>query len=104
MGIMKFGKVLDLALGIVTSFAGFLEAGSIATSAQAGAGFGYQLIWPIALGTVCLIFLIEMSGRLAAISHHPLPAAVRERFGASFDLIPLGAETVVDYLVLAAEI
>src|SRR5690348_9986925 len=104
MGIMKFGKVLDLALGIVTSFAGFLEAGSIATSAQAGASFGYQLIWPIALGTVCVIVLIEMCGRLAAISHHPLPAAVRERFGFNFTLIAMVAETFVDFLVLAAEI
>src|SRR5438876_11206645 len=101
---MNFKKIFELALGIVTSMGGFLEVGSIATAAQAGAGFGYQLIWPIALGTVCVIFLIEMSGRLAAISHHPLPAAVRERFGITFDIIPLAAETIVDFLVLAAEI
>lgn len=101
---MSFKKILDVALGIVTSFAGFLEAGSIATSAQAGAGFGYQLIWPVALGTLCVIFLIEMSGRLAAVSHHPLPAAARERFGINFHIIPLAAETIVDFLVLSAEI
>jgi Mn2+/Fe2+ NRAMP family transporter len=97
-------KVFEVALGIVTSIGGFLEAGSIATSAQAGAGYGYQLIWPVVLGTICLMFLIEMAGRLAAISHHPLPAAVRERFGARFYAIPLAAATVVDYLVLSAEI
>src|SRR3954466_3257265 len=101
---MKAGKYLEVALGIVTSIGGFLEAGSIATSAQAGAGFGFQLLWPVALGTLCVIALIEMSGRLAAISHHPLPAAVRDRFGMSFFVIPLAAETVVDYLVLASEI
>jgi len=101
---MRWKKILAVALGVVTSFAGFLEAGSIATSAEAGAGFGYQLIWPVVLGTVCVIFLIEMSGRLAALSRHPLPAAVRERFGVNFDVIPVGAETVVDFLVLAAEI
>jgi Mn2+/Fe2+ NRAMP family transporter len=101
---VNFKKVFEIALGVVTSFGGFLEAGSIATSAQAGAEFGYQLIWPVALGTVCVMFLIEMSGRLAAISHHPLPAAVRERFGISFYVIPLSAGTVVDFLVLASEI
>jgi Mn2+/Fe2+ NRAMP family transporter len=101
---VNFKKYLEVALGVVTSVGGFLEAGSIATAAQAGATFGYQLVWPIALGTVCIIFLIEMAGRLAAVSHHPLPAAVRERFGIGFYVIPLVAETVVDFLVLAAEI
>src|SRR5215213_1051969 len=101
---MKAKQFLEIALGVVTSIGGFLEAGSIATSAQAGAGYAYQLVWPIALGTVCVMFLIEMSGRLAAISHHPLPAAVRERFGARFYAILFAAETVVNYLVLAAEI
>src|SRR5690349_7443494 len=45
-----------------------------------------------------------MSGRLAAVSHHPLPAAVRERFGINYFVIPLVAGSLVDYLVLAAEI
>ena len=101
---MKPKQIFEVALGIVTSVGGFLEVGSIATAAQAGAMFGFRLVWPIALGTLCLIFLIEMSGRLAAISHHPLPAAVRERFGFHYFVIPLLAETVIDLLVLASEI
>jgi len=35
--VKKWG---ELALGIVTSIGGFLEVGSIATSAQGGAEFG----------------------------------------------------------------
>jgi Mn2+/Fe2+ NRAMP family transporter len=101
---MKAGKWFEIALGVVTSIGGFLEVGSIATAAQAGAKFGAQLIWPIVLGTICLIFLIEMAGRLAAVSHHPLPSAVRERFGWNFAIIPLLAATIVDYLVLSSEI
>ncbi len=101
---MSLSKYLHVALGIITSIGGFLEVGSIATAAQSGAAFGYQLIWPIALGTVCVIFLIEMSGRLAAISHHPLPAAVRERFGVKYSAVVLGAQTLVDFLVLSSEI
>src|SRR5438045_8025497 len=97
---MKLKKIFELALGIVTSMGGFLEVGSIATAAQAGAAFGFQLIWPIALGTICLIFLIEMSGRLAAVSHHPLPAAVRGRFAFSFYIIGLTAVRVAGFLVL----
>ncbi|HVT88439.1 MAG TPA: divalent metal cation transporter [Tepidisphaeraceae bacterium] len=101
---MNLRKLLEVSLGIVTSIGGFLEAGSIATAAQAGAAFEFRLIWAVILGTSLLVFLIEMSGRLAAVSGHPLPAAIRERFGFNFFVVPLIAETIVDFLVLAAEI
>jgi Mn2+/Fe2+ NRAMP family transporter len=95
---------LKAGLGVVTSIAGFIEVGSLSTSAQAGAAFRFQLLWAIALATICLIFLIEMSGRLAAVSKHTLAAAVRERFGIRFQSVPLTAEIVLDTLVLTAEI
>ena len=57
-------KILQIALGIVTSVGGFLEIGSITTAAQAGASFGFQLGWTILLGTLCIGFLVEMSGPL----------------------------------------
>jgi Mn2+/Fe2+ NRAMP family transporter len=101
---MDFKKLSKVALGVVTSSGGFLEVGSIATAAQAGAAFNYQLLWAILVGTLCVIFLIEMSGRLAAISHHPIPAAVRQRFGFNYYILPLIAQTLVDLLVLASEI
>lgn len=94
-------KLLEIALGIVTGIGGFLEAGSLATSAQAGAEFGYQLIWAIAVGTVCIAFLVEMAGRLAAVSHHTLPDAMRERFGIGFFLLPLAAVALLSSLDLA---
>jgi len=97
-------KVMQVALGIVTSIAGFVEVGSISTSLQAGATFGFQLLWAIALAATCLIFLIEMSGRLAAVSKHTLADAVRERLGFGYHVVPLTAELIVDFLVLAAEI
>jgi Mn2+/Fe2+ NRAMP family transporter len=97
-------RASQIALGIVTSIGGFLEAGSIATSTQAGARFGFQLLWAVALGTLCLIFLVEMSGRLAAVSGHTIAGAMRERFGSNFFLIPLGTVALVSVLVLGAEI
>ncbi len=97
-------KMLEITLGIVTSIGGFLDVGAIATAAQAGAAFGFQLAWVIALGTVCVIFLVEMSGRLAAVSRHTLVDAMRERFGFNFHLIPFSAELIVDVLALGAEI
>ncbi len=97
-------KIFELALGVVTSMGGFLEVGSMATAAQAGAEFGYQLLWAVLLGTICVAFLVEMAGRMAAVSHHALPAAVRERFGFNYFVIPLTAQTIVDYLVLTSEV
>lgn len=97
-------KILAIALGIVTSIGGFLDVGAIATSAEAGSVFKYQLIWAVLLGTICVVFLVEMSGRLAAVSKHTLADAIRERFGFNFYILPLVAEIIVDFLVLGAEI
>ncbi|MBL1178548.1 NRAMP family divalent metal transporter [Pantanalinema sp. GBBB05] len=97
-------KLLEIALGIITSIGGFLDVGAIATAAEAGSSFKFQLIWAILLGTVCVIFLVEMSGRLAAVSKHSLASAMRERFGFNFYILPLVAEIIVDFLILGAEI
>ena len=97
-------KLLEIALGLVTGIGGFLETGSLATSAQAGASFGLQLVWAIALGAICIAFLVEMAGRLAAVSKHTLPDAMRERFGIRFFTVPLVVVVLVSFLVLASEI
>jgi Mn2+/Fe2+ NRAMP family transporter len=96
--------IVDLILGIVTSIGGFVEVGSISTAAQAGSEFGFQLLWAIAAATVMVAMLVEMSGRLAAVSKRPLAAAVRERFGIHFHLVPLTAELWIGLLLLTAEI
>ena len=58
----------------------------------------------IAAAGLMVAMLVEMSGRLAAISARTVVAAVRERFGFHFLLVPLCAELVIDVLLLAAEI
>ena len=97
-------KWSEVALGVVTGIGGFLEAGSIATASQAGAEFGFQLAWVVALGTISLAFLMEMTGRLAAISKRTYVDLLRERFGIRFFMLPLVAVLVVSFLALAAEI
>ncbi|HEY2067844.1 MAG TPA: divalent metal cation transporter [Gemmatimonadaceae bacterium] len=94
----------EIALGVVTSVGGFLEVGSIATSAQAGAEYGYQLAWAVLLGLAGLALLMEMSGRLAAVSGRSYADLLRERFGFRFFVIPLFAVLLVSFLVLASEI
>ncbi|HYX63412.1 MAG TPA: divalent metal cation transporter [Burkholderiales bacterium] len=97
-------KLLGVALGIVTSIGGFLDAGSIATSAQAGAAYGYALLWPVLLGTVCVIFLVEMAGRFSIVSGQTITDAVRKRFGFAAFIVPFGATLLVNLLVLASEL
>jgi Mn2+/Fe2+ NRAMP family transporter len=97
-------KALQITLGIVTSIGGFLEIGSVITAAQAGAAFGYKLLWAILLGTLCLVFLVEMSGRLAAVSKHTIVEATRARFGFPFFFIVTIGMGIVAFLVLIAEL
>jgi Mn2+/Fe2+ NRAMP family transporter len=99
--VKKWGEV---ALGVVTSMGGFLEVGSIATSIQAGASFGFQLGWALALGTICLAVLMEMTGRLAAVSGRSYADLLREHMGVRFFVIPLVAVLVPSFLVLVSEI
>ena len=96
--------LVDLILGIVTSIGGFVEVGSISTAAQAGSEFGFQLLWAIGVATAMLAMVVEMSGRLAAVSRKTVAAAVRERFGIHFQIVPLLAELMIDTLLLSAEI
>jgi Mn2+/Fe2+ NRAMP family transporter len=96
--------LIKVSLGILTSVGGYLEAGSIGTALQAGARFRFGLLWAIAFGTICLAFVSEMSGRLAAISKHTVVTAIRRRFGIRFQIWQLGLQSVVDVFVLASEI
>ena len=97
-------KLLDLTLGVVTSIGGFLEVGSIATSAQAGSEFGYQIAWAVLLGGASLAILMEATGRLALVSKRTYADQLRERFGVRFFMLPLVVTLLVSFLVLASEI
>jgi NRAMP (natural resistance-associated macrophage protein)-like metal ion transporter len=101
---MNLRKATQLTLGIVTGVGGFFDIGNLATSAQAGASFRFQLLWSLALGTILVIFLVEMSGRFAAVTRKALPDAIREHFGFKFWLVPFVVLTLLHLLVLASEI
>lgn len=101
---MKGKQLLSITLGIVTATGGFLDAGTIATSGEAGAKFGLGLVWALLLATMAIILLVEMSGRLAAVSGKAYAETIRERFGFKFYLLPLTSEIIAEVLLLAAEI
>ena len=58
--------IVDLVLGIITSKRGFVEVGSISTSAQAGSEFGFQLLWAILVAALMLAMLTEIDLRRPA--------------------------------------
>lgn len=101
---LKPKQLVEVALGVLTSIGGYLDVGAIATSSQAGAEYGFRHLWVIALGTLAVVFLVEMSGRFAAVSKHTIREGARERLGFSFFVATSSAELVVDVLLLAAEI
>ncbi|HJQ20573.1 MAG TPA: Nramp family divalent metal transporter [Gemmatimonadaceae bacterium] len=97
-------KGLQLFLGILTAIGGFFDIGNLVTAAQAGATFRFQLLWALALGTIIVIFLVEMSGRFAAVTKKSIPTGVREHFGVRVWIAPFAILVLLHFLTLAAEL
>ena len=100
----RMTALLSSLLGLLTSIGGYAEATSISTGSEAGSQFGLRLLWPLILGTIGLILLIEMVGRWAAVTRTSYAGSIRQHFGLPFYLIPVGAELIADTLLLAAEL
>lgn len=66
--------------GFVTASAGN-DAGGIATYAQAGATYGYKLLWAMLITAVSLIVVQEMCARMGAVTGKGLSDLIREEFG-----------------------
>jgi manganese transport protein len=97
-------KILEIFLGILTAVGGFVEIGELVFSVNAGAKFGFSLLWVIALGTIGIIVFGEMSGRIAAVTGQPIFSAIRERTGYTSALGTLFAANASSLLTCAAEI
>ena len=57
------------------------DAGGIATYSQAGADFGYSLLWTLIPITFALILVQEMTARMGVVTGKGLSDLIRERFG-----------------------
>ena len=97
-------QFLQIALGILSAIGGFVDIGDLVFNTQAGATFGFQLLWVVVIGVVGIIVYSEMCGRVAAISKRPVFDLVRERVGFSAGLGTLIASEIVNLLTCAAEI
>src|SRR3954462_8171823 len=96
-------NILGLALGVMTALGGFVDIGELVFTTQAGARFGYQLIWAVVLGTIGIIVYSEMCGRVAAISERAVFDIVRDELGHKLGLLTLLASNIVNGSTCAAE-
>ena len=93
-----------LGPGLVAATAGD-DAGGVATYAQVGAKFGYELLWVLLLITVSLAVIQEMCARLGAATGRGLLDLIRERFGIGWALFAVsvivlanGGVTVTEFV------
>src|SRR3982750_1106619 len=79
------------------------DPGGILTYSQAGAEFGYQLLWTLIPTTIALIVIQEMSARMGAVTGKGFSDLIREEFGfraTFFTMVVLG---IADLGNIAAE-
>src|ERR1043165_8987807 len=79
------------------------DPGGILTYSQAGARFGYGLLWTLIPTTIALIVVQEMAARMGAVTGKGLSDLIREEFGLRmtfFTMIVLG---MADFGTIMAE-
>ena len=99
-GLLKW--LLILGPGLIASSAGN-DAGGIATYSQAGAKFGYDLIWVMVVIIVSLAVVQEMGARLGAATGRGLLELIRERFGIGWALLAMGILFVANSGIVVSE-
>jgi manganese transport protein len=101
---MNLKSFLAVALGIMSAIGGFVDIGDLVFNTQAGAIFGFQLLWVVVVGVVGIIVYSEMCGRVSAVSERPVFDLVRERTGFGAALATLIASEIVNLMTCAAEV
>lgn len=106
--ILKLFTVLGP--GLIAANAGN-DAGGIATFSSAGANYGYNLLWALAIAGFCLAIVQEMCARMGAITGKGLADLIREQFGVRWTALAMLAlliantgVTVSEFLGIAASV
>ena len=100
---------LRLAAFLAVMGPGFITAnvdndpGGILTYSQAGAKFGYSLLWTLIPTTVALIVVQEMAARMGAVTGKGLSDLIREEFGLRITFFTMVVLGLADLGNIAAE-
>lgn len=91
-----------LGPGIVAANAGN-DAGGISTYSQAGAQFGYRLIWTLPVLLISLIVVQEMAARMGAVTGKGLSDLVRENFSLRITVFLMATLGLANTLLVISE-
>jgi NRAMP (natural resistance-associated macrophage protein)-like metal ion transporter len=79
------------------------DAGGIFTYSQAGAQYGYSLLWAMIPITVSLIVIQEMASRMGAVTGKGLSDLIREEFGFRVTFLVMVALVITNFGNVVAE-
>jgi Mn2+/Fe2+ NRAMP family transporter len=79
------------------------DSGGILTYSQAGAQYGYTLLWTIIPITLALIVVQEMCARMGVVTGKGLSDLIREEFGLRLTVILMAMLVVVNYTNVVTE-
>jgi NRAMP (natural resistance-associated macrophage protein)-like metal ion transporter len=79
------------------------DSGGILTYSQAGAQFGYSLLWTIIPITIALIVVQEMCARMGVVTGKGLSDLIREEFGLRLTVVLMLLLVVVNYTNVVTE-
>src|SRR5262245_8929716 len=105
LGLWKFRLLSFLAVlgpGFITANVDN-DPGGIVTYSQAGAKYGYALLWTLIPTTIALIVVQEMAARMGAITGKGLSDLIREEFGLRATFITMAILSVAFFGTIAAE-
>src|SRR5215475_5681376 len=105
LGVLKYRMLAFLAVfgpGFITANVDN-DPGGILTYSQAGAEFGYSLLWVLIATTIALIVIQEMAARMGAITGKGLSDLIREEFGLRATFITMAILGLADFGNIAAE-
>lgn len=99
-GLLRWLAILGP--GLIATSAGN-DAGGIATYSQAGAKFGYELIWVMVILTLSFAVVQEMCARLGAATGRGLLDLIRERFGIAWALFAVATILIANGGITVSE-
>src|ERR1700686_2091967 len=104
-GILKYRMLAFLAVfgpGFITANVDN-DPGGILTYSQAGAKYGYALLWTLIPTTIALIVVQEMAARMGVVTGKGLSDLIREEFGLRATALTMLILGIADFGNIVAE-
>src|SRR5258705_75107 len=105
LSLVKFRLIAFLSIlgpGFITANVDN-DPGGILTYSQAGAKYGYALLWTLIPTTIALIVIQEMAARMGAVTGKGLSDLIREEFGLRATYLTMSILAIADFGNIAAE-